>query len=158
MANLGQLNLIKPLTHMVIYQKLPFLGICLGMHMLAKCSSEMGTHAGLGWINAEVEYIRTPPGVRVPHVAWNSLNNQRKSTLFNRLAPQDHFYFDHSYQFVTRSDNILAYTNYHGQIPAIISRDNITATQFHPEKSQRAGLILLRNFLNTIPHNSPHSV
>ena len=131
-------------------RQVPFLGICLGMQMLAKSSSEMGDHAGLGWVNGRVEKIPNSHEIRVPHVSWNRLAVRKNSKLFSRLKTQDNFYFDHSYQFTVLSEDIVAYTDYHGAIPAVIERDNIYGTQFHPEKSQRAGLIFLRNFLNLI--------
>ena len=148
MENLRLLDLIRPLSDAVMGRRVPFLGICLGMQMLAKGSSEMGNHTGLGWVNGRVEQIPNSPDIRVPHVSWNRLVIRKDSKLFNRLKTQDNFYFDHSYQFTVLSEDIVAYTDYHGAIPAVIERDNIYATQFHPEKSQRAGLILLRNFLN----------
>ena len=158
MENLRHLDLVGPLTDEVMNKKIPFLGICLGMQMLANSSTELGNHPGLGWINGEVEHIKIAPGVRVPHVSWNFLAVQQKSKLLNNSQAQDHFYFDHSYQFTLMSENIVAYTNYHGAIPAIIERDHIFGTQFHPEKSQRAGLMLLRNFLNLITTGQVGSV
>ena len=150
MERLRLLDLIHPLSDAVMGRQVPFLGICLGMQMLAKSSSEMGDHAGLGWVNGRVEQIPNSQDIRVPHVSWNRLAVRKDSKLFRRLKTQDNFYFDHSYQFTVLSEDIVAYTDYHGAIPAVIERDNIYGTQFHPEKSQRAGLIFLRNFLNLI--------
>ncbi len=150
MDNLTRRGFVRPLTDAVVADGMPFLGICLGMQLLARQSPEMGDHKGLGWLNAEVEMIRMAPGIRIPHVSWNRLAIRQDSRIFERIKFSDTFYFDHSFQFTAFSEGVIAYTDYHGIVPSVVERDNIFATQFHPEKSQRSGLILLRNFLNIV--------
>jgi len=150
MENLVRRGFVEPLTDAVKVKKVPFLGICLGMQLIATRSPEMGEHKGLGWVKANVEKIRMAPGIRIPHVSWNGLAIRQENQLFQRIKFSDTFYFDHSYQFSALSEGVIAYTDYHGVVPSVIELDNIYATQFHPEKSQRSGLILLRNFLNIV--------
>lgn len=147
MKNLHQLNLIASLHHNIIIQKKPVLGICLGMQILAKSSTEMKLSQGLGWIDADVIAINNAE-VRVPHVGWNSIEVIEANPLFNNIPSDTHFYFDHSFHFSTYEDVSSSITLYGKNITASIQKENIFATQFHPEKSQVAGLKLLRNFLN----------
>lgn len=156
MQNLTRRGFLQPLTEIVKIQKKPFLGICLGMQLIANQSSEMGEHKGFGWLDAKVERIRMAPGIRIPHVSWNRLAVRQDSQLFERIKLSDTFYFDHSYQFSALSEGVIAYTDYFGIVPSVVEADNIFATQFHPEKSQRSGLILLRNFLNIVDARRNH--
>jgi glutamine amidotransferase len=134
----------------------PFLGICVGMQLLAERGLEHGTHAGLGWIEGVVERITPSDGaLKIPHMGWNTLAPHREHPLFDGIAlgPAGlHAYFVHSYQFALadRSD-LVADTDYGGPITAVVGRGNIAGTQFHPEKSQRLGLALLANFLRWKP-------
>lgn len=132
----------------------PFLGICLGMQVLAGKSYEHGAHEGLGWLDAEVRrFTCADQGLKVPHVGWNSVDFRRRHPLFGNLKPtQNVFYFVHSYHMVCKNqEDILATCEYGYPFPAAVSRDNIWATQFHPEKSQDNGLQALKNFVNWNP-------
>jgi imidazole glycerol-phosphate synthase subunit HisH len=134
----------------------PFFGICVGMQLLAERGREYEVSEGLGWIAGEVDRI-TPndPNLKIPHMGWNTLNVSRPHKLIEGLAlgPQGrHAYFVHSYQLnpVDRSD-LVADADYGGPVTAIVARDNIVGTQFHPEKSQKLGLALIANFLQWKP-------
>lgn len=144
--NLKQLNIISALEENILIKKKPILGICLGMQILAKNSTEIKFCDGLGWIDAKV--IKLPNEVRIPHVGWNSIEVLKESPLFKNINSDTHFYFDHSFHFTTPKDVQSSITLYGDQVIASVQQENIFATQFHPEKSQSAGLKLLRNFLN----------
>ena len=150
MENLRSTGFIGSLREAVVEKKLPYLGICLGMQILAKRSSEMGDHEGLGWLSSRVEKISGAKGIRIPHVSWNQLKISHSCRLLDQLTAKDSFYFDHSYQFAKGSEHVVASTNYEGSIPAVVAKDNIFATQFHPEKSQRSGLLIMSNFLKFV--------
>jgi glutamine amidotransferase len=129
------------------------LGICLGMQALAGSSQERGKHAGLGWIDAEVVPIaQEDPNLRVPHMGWNDISVHTESPLFHGLPESPEFYFVHS--FVVRCHDrsvVAAECDYGTPFVAAVVRDNIAATQFHPEKSQYCGLKVLSNFLSWKP-------
>jgi imidazole glycerol-phosphate synthase subunit HisH len=134
----------------------PFFGICVGMQLLAERGREYEAADGLGWIAGEVDRI-TPgdPGLKIPHMGWNTLNIVRPHPLLEglTLGPQGrHAYFVHSYQLnpAQRAD-LVAEADYGGAVTAVVGRDNIVGTQFHPEKSQRLGLALIANFLKWRP-------
>jgi glutamine amidotransferase len=134
----------------------PFLGICVGMQLLAEKGLEHGAHDGLGWIRGVVGRIQ--PGdaaLKIPHMGWNTLNARKEHPLTDGvpLGPSGlHAYFVHSYQLTPADkDDLVAETEYGGPITAVIARNNIAGTQFHPEKSQRLGLALLANFLRWKP-------
>jgi len=141
-------GLTELLTEEVIRHKKPFLGICLGMQLVAESSTEKSFTEGFGWIKGCVEYIKTPNNLRVPHVGWNNITCINDTTLFDNITGEMNFYFDHSYRLVCENNIKAAVCDYGVEIVAAIRKDNIFATQFHPEKSQRNGLKLLRNFLN----------
>ena len=127
----------------------PFLGICVGMQMLADRSLEYTPTPGFGWIGGEVREI-TPAdkSLKVPHMGWNDLVIDQPHPVLNGIATGDHAYFVHSFHFVVAdAAQRLAHCDYGGDITAIVGRDNIVGTQFHPEKSQAAGLRLIANFL-----------
>jgi glutamine amidotransferase len=134
----------------------PFLGICVGMQLLAERGREYEVTEGLGWIAGEVDRI-TPadPQLKIPHMGWNTLNVARPHKLVEglTLGPQGlHAYFVHSYEFkVAQRIDLVAEADYGGPITAIVARDNIVGTQFHPEKSQKLGLALIANFLKWKP-------
>lgn len=124
----------------------PFLGICVGMQLMAEAGEEHGRHQGLGWINGTVRLIEpTQPEIKVPHMGWNDV---RPSTEHPLIVPGE-AYFLHSYAF--EGDNVLATTEHGAPIVAAIGRDNLAGVQFHPEKSQHYGLSLLTRFLEWHP-------
>jgi glutamine amidotransferase len=146
MANIRALGLDEAMTARVIGDRIPFLGICLGLQLIAKDSVEHGFTTGLGWIDGHVTRMEPADGLPVPHVGWNDVECRGTSRLFARVADTAHFYFDHTYSLDT-PDDVVATCRYGGSYVAAIERDNIFAVQFHPEKSQRNGLRVLRNFL-----------
>ncbi len=131
----------------------PFLGICVGMQMLGDLSREYEVTPGFGWIGGEVEKISpADPALKIPHMGWNDLVIDRPHPVLEGIKTGDHAYFVHSYQLhVSNAASLLAHCDYGGKITAIVGRDNIIGTQFHPEKSQSAGLRLISNFLNWAP-------
>jgi len=130
----------------------PFLGICVGMQMLTSWGREFRDTAGFDWIGGEVVAIPPAPGLKVPHMGWNDLVIDRAHPVLDGLATGDHAYFVHSYHFrVDDPAHLLAHVEYGGPITAIVGRDNIVGTQFHPEKSQALGLRLIANFLRWKP-------
>ncbi|MEZ5755083.1 MAG: imidazole glycerol phosphate synthase subunit HisH [Paracoccaceae bacterium] len=136
-----------------VTQGKPFLGICVGMQMLASWGREYEDTPGFGWIAGEVTRI-TPadPALKVPHMGWNDLVIDQPHPVLAGIATGDHAYFVHSYQFrVQDPAHLLAHVDYAGPITAIVGRDNIIGTQFHPEKSQATGLRLIGNFLRWTP-------
>jgi glutamine amidotransferase len=154
MSNLRSRALIDVLSREVIGAKKPFLGICLGMQLLARSSSEHGAHEGLGWFDAEVVRFKSQgDGFKVPHMGWNEITPRHAHPLLNGLRKgQFVFYFVHSFHIVCSDEgDIAASCDYGYPFAAAIGRDNIFATQFHPEKSQDNGLQILRNFAEWQP-------
>ena len=153
MKQLTETGMADALQQAVIQEGKPILGICLGMQAMAQRSVEGVETAGLGWFDADV--VRLEPSdarLRVPHVGWNDIAYRSDSPLFAGLAPTPDVYFVHSYQVRARiPDQVDAICEYGGAVTAAIRRDNIAATQFHPEKSQEHGLRLLANFLRWTP-------
>jgi glutamine amidotransferase len=137
----------------VIDRGKPFLGICVGMQLLASVGREFGDHAGLGWIDGEV--VRLAPNdasLKIPHMGWNELKILRSHPVLAGIEQGAHAYFVHSFELrPANSSHLLATTDYGGAVTAAIARDNIVGTQFHPEKSQEVGLRLLANFLGWHP-------
>ena len=131
----------------------PFLGICVGMQLLATVGREFGDHPGLDWIGGEVVRMKpADPLLKIPHMGWNELEIVRPHRIFDGIPSNSHAYFVHS--FVLRPAmpaDVIAQTDYGGPIAAAVGRANIVGTQFHPEKSQAMGLRLLANFLNWRP-------
>lgn len=136
-----------------VAQGKPFLGICVGMQMLASWGREYEDTPGFGWIAGEVTRISpADPALKVPHMGWNDLVIDQAHPVLAGIATGDHAYFVHSYQFrVEDPAHRLAHVDYAGPITAIVGRDNIIGTQFHPEKSQATGLRLIGNFLRWTP-------
>jgi glutamine amidotransferase len=134
----------------------PFLGICVGMQLMAERGREYVVTEGLGWIRGDVDRI-TPddPGLKIPHMGWNTLNVTRPHPLLDGIAvgPDGlHAYFVHSYHLQTAENaDLVAQADYGGPVTAIVGRDTMVGTQFHPEKSQRLGLQLIGNFLKWTP-------
>jgi glutamine amidotransferase len=137
----------------VIVRARPFLGICVGMQLMAECGREFATTEGLGWIGGEVVALEPSDSkLKVPHIGWNEIEAQTEHPLLAGFAAGTHGYFVHSYHFrLARSADLVATTDYGGPLAAIVARDNIAGTQFHPEKSQEAGLRLIGNFLRWSP-------
>ena len=134
----------------------PFFGICVGMQLLAERGREYQVTEGLGWIAGEVDRIApSNPGLKIPHMGWNTLQVTRPHELIDglTLGPAGlNAYFVHSYELkVTRRTDLVAEADYGGPVTAIVARDNIVGTQFHPEKSQKLGLALIANFLKWKP-------
>ncbi|MEG3618563.1 imidazole glycerol phosphate synthase subunit HisH [Magnetovibrio sp. PR-2] len=147
MHHLQESKMIANMEEHILDRKKPMLGICLGLQLLAKSSTEKGASEGLGWIDAEVTAIREVTNMRTPHVGWATLN-ATDNVLFERLADEPSFYFDHSYHMVCEPSVVIATCDYGTPMTAAIQSGNIFATQFHPEKSQKNGLRLLRGFTN----------
>jgi len=144
MQNLTNLGLVEPFIERV-RAGVPTLGICLGMHLIFSESEEFGVHRGLDLLPGRVR--RLPDRVIVPHMGWNELKQKKQSPLLNGLEPGSFVYFVHSYYVEPQSEEVILATTDHGlEFAAIVHRDNIWATQFHPEKSQRIGERLLDNF------------
>ena len=146
---LRESGLAEPLSAEVLRERKPLLGICLGMQLLARTSTEHGFHEGLGWIDAEVVRLPSVTGIKVPHVGWNSVTPRTSQEgLFKGIPHDTDFYFVHSFTFVPElEEHVLARTEYGIPVVAAVRRGNVWGTQFHPEKSSRAGLRLFRNFI-----------
>ena len=134
----------------------PFLGICVGMQMLASRGLEYGVHEGLGWIEGEVDAIRpSDPALKIPHMGWNTLDIRRSHPLLAGIQTGSdglHAYFVHSFHMTpAEAADLIAVADYGGPVTAMVARGNIAGTQFHPEKSQRLGLALIANFLSWRP-------
>lgn len=140
------------LDEAVLNEKTPFLGICVGMQLMAEWGLEHGRHQGLGWIKGEVAALKpADPDLKIPHMGWNVLNIKKTHPLLQDVANGTHVYFVHSYALRGNESDVLATSDYGGAFPAMVVRDNMAGVQFHPEKSQRAGLEILKNFLNWQP-------
>jgi glutamine amidotransferase len=145
-ARLREAGLVAPLVEHVRAGK-PFLGICLGLQLLFTTSHEDGEYAGLDLFPGDVVRFPQQPGLKVPHMGWNQLRFCRSTPLFRDLPDDSAVYFVHSYYVVPRETSIIAAeTDYPTPFTSVIWQDNVFATQFHPEKSQRIGLTMLRNF------------
>lgn len=126
----------------------PILGICVGMQMLARVGHEHGATPGLGWIGGEVVRIEPGPGLKVPHMGWNDLRVRRAHPLLEGVRDGDHAYFVHSWRFAADdAGDVLAEADHGGPVAAVVGRDSVAGTQFHPEKSQATGLRIVANFL-----------
>lgn len=154
MGSLRASGLVAALTEQVLERRKPFLGVCLGMQMLADEGSEDGVHAGLGWIHGRVVPLKpSDPSLKIPHMGWNEVAPAAAAKeLFAGLPGKASFYFAHSYRFDCAENVAVAATVEYGDpLVAAVLKGNIFATQFHPEKSQHLGLLLLRNFLKWQP-------
>jgi len=149
-------GMVEALNENVLQRGRPFFGICVGMQLMAERGREYQVTPGLGWIAGEVDRI-TPsdPNLKIPHMGWNTLNMLRLHPLLEEipLGPDGlHGYFVHSYELkTTQRADLIAQADYGGPLTAIVGRDNMVGTQFHPEKSQRLGLKLIANFLRWSP-------
>ena len=154
MHRLNELRLIPLLERRVFEEKTPFLGICLGMQLLTKCSEE-GQLPGLGWIEGETikfNFDGYSTRLRVPHMGWNEIQVLSEHPLLADLGEEPRFYFVHSYYVrCLQSADVLAATEYGFPFHAVIGRENMLGTQFHPEKSHRYGRKILENFVRWTP-------
>lgn len=149
MANLQKKGLDLVLNEEVNKNKKPFLGICLGMQLLADKSYEFGEWNGLGFISGEVKKFDINKKYKIPHVGWNNVKIIYEHPLLKGIKDNSDFYFVHSYHLICKDKKAIAGTcEYGGDFTAMVAKDNIFATQFHPEKSQKSGLKLLENFVN----------
>lgn len=145
-AQLRQTGLAEAFTEAVRAGK-PALGVCLGLQLLFDVSEEDGEHTGLGLIPGRVVRFAAAPGLKVPHMGWNTLHVRRPSPLLDGLEPHASVYFVHSYHArPAREEHVVAESHHPGPFAAMVARDNLMAAQFHPEKSQRVGLTMYANF------------
>jgi imidazole glycerol-phosphate synthase subunit HisH len=147
-------GMVEALQETVIDQGRPFLGICVGMQLMASVGREHGDHQGLGWIKGEIVPLEPDDAtLKVPHMGWNDLQVEGADhPVLAGIANGDHAYFVHSYHLQAENQaEILATVDYGGPVTAMVGRDNLVGTQFHPEKSQQVGLRLIANFLNWAP-------
>ncbi|HIK35188.1 MULTISPECIES: imidazole glycerol phosphate synthase subunit HisH [unclassified Thermosynechococcus] len=158
MTHLHERELV-PVIQQVIQQGMPFLGICLGLQVLFE-GSEEGTEPGLGIFAGKVKRFQSEPGLTIPHMGWNQLTlTQSACPLWQDLPPTPWVYFVHSYFVAPDNPELVAATVRHGQqtVTAAIARNNVFACQFHPEKSGKVGLQLLRNFVTLVTHQCSYS-
>jgi glutamine amidotransferase len=149
-------GMIDALNDTVRKKGRPFFGICVGMQLMAERGREYEVVEGLGWIPGEVDRIEpSDPDLKIPHMGWNTLDTKKQHALLDGIAvgPKGlHAYFVHSFQLKPSQQNdLVASADYGGPVTAIVGRDNMVGTQFHPEKSQRLGLALIGNFLKWKP-------
>jgi imidazole glycerol-phosphate synthase subunit HisH len=152
----GVPGMVEAITEAVQRRGRPYLGICVGMQLMAEHGREYEVTAGLGWIAGDVCRIApADPALKIPHMGWNTLDARRPHALFAGipLGPSGlHAYFVHSYHLRTADEaDLVAESDYGGPVTAMVARDNLAGTQFHPEKSQKLGLALIANFLNWKP-------
>jgi glutamine amidotransferase len=149
MKQLNGSGMRNSIENLVLQRKMPILGVCVGMQMMANSSDE-GVLAGLGWINGSVkkfDVLKMPTGISLPHMGWNDVKSLPESLLFRSNLEDSRFYFLHSYYFDCRNQyNILATTDYGAEFCSAVFQDNIYGVQFHPEKSHHFGIQLLKNF------------
>jgi len=149
MSKLKELNLLDILHKAVLVKQTPVLGICLGMHLMAK-KSEEGNVEGLGWFDSEVIKFNVSDKIKhkIPHIGWNQISIKKNSLLMNNISELSEFYFAHSYHLrINNQSDVLNETQYDFIYPSAIEKDNIFGVQYHPEKSHDAGSQLLKNFI-----------
>lgn len=148
METLKEFGLVELLTQEVIVNKKPFLGICLGMQLIATHGNEPVPVNGLGWIEGEVIKITSETGLRIPHLGWNSIKTSLSDDFYREFNSLD-YYFIHSYHFkATNAEDVTMTVGYEKDLLAGLQKDNIYALQFHPEKSQEVGMILLKKIID----------
>jgi len=157
MENLKRSGLIPLLTEKVMGQKTPVLGVCLGMQLLTRWSEE-GEVEGLGWIDAvtkRFQFNGDQAALRIPHIGWNTLQPRRSSPLLDGIAPAQRFYFVHSYHVCCdQPADVLTTTRYGYEFVSVVHHANILGAQFHPEKSHRCGMTIVKNFFSALPSAS----
>jgi len=150
MKNLESCGLKTALNTAVLDNNIPILGICLGMQLFSGFSEE-GNYRGLNWIQGKVKKFDNSiigQTLRIPHVGWNTIRTVNNSPLTSHASPKDRFYFTHSYYMECKNiSNVSAYTKYGVEFPSIVTKGNIMGTQFHPEKSHKYGIALIKSFL-----------
>jgi imidazole glycerol-phosphate synthase subunit HisH len=146
-------GLVDALNESVVQKGKPFLGICVGMQLMARDGREFGVHKGLGWIDGEVVPMQpSDPALKIPHMGWNEIVAVQNHPVFAGIGKGSHAYFVHSFELKPEArGELLATTDYGGPVTAAVGRANMVGTQFHPEKSQAVGLRLLSNFLAWTP-------
>jgi glutamine amidotransferase len=150
MENLGRYGLVEPLLRSIEIGK-PYLGICLGLQILFSESEEFGSHKGLNLIRGKVVKFKPNPEHKVPHMGWNTIVKEKETPMLQGIESGDFFYFVHSYYVVPEEPQwISTFTNYGKLFASSVWRENLFATQFHPEKSQQKGLRILENFVKSI--------
>ena len=151
LRNLEELGLVNPVLDAITSNK-PFLGICLGLQLLFQESEEFGKTLGLGVIKGRVVKFENMNGLKIPHMGWNSIKKVSHSPLLNEVENGSYFYFVHSYYVVPEDKNLIATKTSYGPVEftSMIQRNNLWATQFHPEKSQKVGLRVFKNFINMV--------
>jgi len=149
----AETDLYEALIEAVEQKARPFLGICVGMQLMARAGFEYRETPGLGWIDGAVRRIApADPSLKIPHMGWNDLVIDRPHPVLEGISTGDHAYFVHSYQMeMADRSQLLAHCDYAGPVTAIVGRDTLVGTQFHPEKSQAAGLRLIANWLTWKP-------
>ena len=146
-------GVIEAMNHAVHDRGVPFLGICVGLQLMASRGLEFGVTPGLGWIDGDVRKIEpSDPHLKIPHMGWNNLLDVTDLPVLSGLKAGAPVYFTHSFAFFPTDDNhVAAWVDHGGRFPAAVARDNLAGVQFHPEKSQSAGLKLLSDFLEWRP-------
>ncbi|HWA01328.1 MAG TPA: imidazole glycerol phosphate synthase subunit HisH [Caulobacterales bacterium] len=144
-------GLIEALEEAVLRRGAPFLGICVGMQLLAETGLEHTERKGLGWIGGVCRELRPGPGLTLPHTGWNEVRPMRGHPVFDALAPARHCYFNHSFVLEPPREAIAATTEHGETFCCGVARDNLVGVQFHPEKSQTAGLAVVSNFVTWSP-------
>ena len=146
----GLNGLVETFNELVINNKKPLFGICVGLQMFADMGYEETETKGLGWISGKVSKIDNQNGkYKLPHIGWNQINIVKESKLFKNIENKSHMYIVHSYEFVPEDKSVIsATTDYSSDIVSSIERENIFGTQFHPEKSDKTGLKMIENFLS----------
>ena len=141
-------GMVDVLEQCVLKNKVPFLGICIGMQLLADESYENGKHKGLGWIGGSIKKL-FGPNLKLPHMGWNSLEIERQNNFLEGVNDGSWVYFVHSYMIKTKETGLIAANADYGiKVPAVIQQKNFIGTQFHPEKSGKIGSLMLSNFLS----------
>ena len=149
--SLNSINgLVEALNEFVITNKKPLLGICVGLQMFADVGFEEIETKGLGWISGKVSKIDNQNGkFKLPHIGWNEIEIVKQSKIFKDIENKSHMYFVHSYEFIPEDKSVIsATTDYSSKIVCSVERDNLFGTQFHPEKSDKTGLKIIKNFIN----------
>lgn len=153
MSRLNECGLVPLLNSLVLEKKVPVLGLCLGLQLMTK-KSEEGQTPGLGWLDAETvrfKFNESQSQLKIPHMGWNNIEVRRQHPLFRDLDPEARFYFVHSFYVQSRDpEAVLAETDYGGYFHSVFAKENILGAQFHPEKSHKYGMRLLKNFAEAV--------